>query len=127
MQRKLWPWELKCCKHSNLYYWCGNAFTLYPNNFFDEKILNKKLISKLFFNSEYKVISYDDSWLNFNRLKKNIKVFYARPYSILYWPAPKIDGVSKIKLGYVSRNSDPYWSEENVFKRLLKENLSINC
>ena len=123
---KFWSLQLKCCKKSNLYYWCGGAFTLYPNNFFDEKVLNKKFISSFFFNNEYKVIGYDDSWLNFNRIKKKIKVFYARPYSIFYWPAAKIDKHKNIRLGDIQNQGSDYWREENVFNRLLNSNQTID-
>ena len=115
LKREDWKFLLKCNNKSNLYFFTGNAFTLYPKNFFDDNILCKKDILFNFKNPETGVIGYDDSWLNFHRLKKKIEVFYARPYSKFFWPACIIN--PKFSLGSTSKK---YWFEGRVFERLFE-------
>ena len=111
---------LSCCKNSNKFFYTDNSWTLYPKNFFDDKILQKKKILKNLKNPQTNVIGYDDAWINFNRIKKNIKVAYARPYSIFFKPASIFYRKKMFSLGQSCKGR---WREAEVFDRLIKNSV----
>jgi hypothetical protein len=119
LERKNWNYMLSCCKKSNKFFFTGNAWTLYPKNFFNDKnITKKKKISTNLKNPQTNVIGYDDSWLNFHRIRKNIKVVYARPYSLFFKPAGIFYSKNIFSLG---KSCNGRWHEAKVFDRIIKK------
>jgi hypothetical protein len=107
---------LSCCKKSNKFFYTDNAWTLYPKNFFKDEILKKKKISINLKNPQTNVIGYDDAYINFYRIKKNIKAVYARPYSLFFKPASIFYPKNMFSLG---KSCKGRWREAKVFDRML--------
>lgn len=119
LARDQWKFKFTKCHSSKISYWSDNAYSLFPKNFFDKNIMSKTKVKKYFTNLDNNIIGYDDSWINFNRIKKKIKVFYVRPYSKLWLPAEKMN--TEDSLGNRCKG---FWYEGEVFKRL--NNLKLN-
>ena len=113
--RDNWQFKLFASKRGDMLYWSHNAYTLFPKNFFSPEVFDKEYISHSLSNKENNIIGYDDSWLNFHRLKKELSVYYARPYSKFFLPAEFQN--STITLGKACIGK---FSEEKIFEDLFK-------
>lgn len=118
LDRNKWVFQTNSKMTPNINYWSDNAYSLFPNYFFDKEIMSITNIKKKLKNLETNVIGYDDSWINFHRIKKKIDVVFVRPYSKLWLPAEKKE--INDSLGY---NCKGYWYEGEVFKRLIKKSV----
>lgn len=116
VSRENWKLMLDCNKGKDLFFFTGNAFTLYPPNFFYGEILSKNKILKYCKNPSNSIIGSDDSWCNYHRIKKEITVFYARPYSKFTWPAFMID--QDFSLGKISNRTGLWW-EGRILDNLI--------
>lgn len=115
-RRKDWQFKLFPTKGASLWYWSHNAYSLYPENFFCDDVLNIDYIKRHFKNRDTGIIGYDDAWLNYHRIKKNIKVYYARPYSKFLLPAEFLN--IGLTLGNTCTGQN---SEERVFESLMNK------
>ena len=112
--RKNWKFRLMCSHLPKMSFWVDNAYSLFPSGFFDNDICDVDYVVSKFTNPENGIIGYDDTWLNLNRLRKEISVVYCRPYGKLYLTAELFR--PEISLGKECLGN---WHEGPVFERLF--------